>query len=131
MTYAEASAFLGIKPESVKRQARAKRWPRMLGNDGRALVKVPDLPPGGVREASPEGESPPKILPAPPPDDTRERLAAAETEIRLLRERLTDLTADRDVLRDALARAAASQAEIVRPVESRPGFLARLLGRDR
>ena len=58
MTYAEAAAFLGIKPESVKRQARAKRWPRMLGNDGRALVKVPDLPPGGVREASPEDESP-------------------------------------------------------------------------
>ena len=130
MTYAEAAAFLGIKPESVKRQARAKRWPRMLGNDGRALVRIPDLPsPGGVREAPPEEESPPTILPAPPPDDTRERLAAAETEIRLLRERLTDLTADRDALRDALARAA-SHPQIVRPV-SGGGFLSRLLGRGR
>lgn len=44
MTYAEAAISLGIKPESVKRQARAKKWPRMLGNDGRALVKIPDLP---------------------------------------------------------------------------------------
>ena len=126
MTYAEAAASLGIKAESVKRQARAKRWPRMLGNDGRALVKVPDLPPpGGVREVSPEGESPPEILPPPPPDDTRERLAAAETEIRLLREQMADLRADRDALRDALARAAASQAEIARPVDrSRGGFWA-------
>ena len=132
MTYAEAAAFLGIKPESVKRQARAKRWPRMLGNDGRALVKVPDLPPpGGIREASPEEESPPAIRPAPPPDDSRERLAAAETEIRLLRERLTDLTADRDALRDALARAAASHPEIVRPVDRGgvAGLWARLRGR--
>ena len=131
MTYAEAAAFLGIKPESVKRQARAKRWPRMLGNDGRALVKVPDLPPpGGVREASPEEESPPAIRPAPPPDDSRERLATAETEIRLLRERLTDLTADRDALRDALARAAL-HSEIVRPVDRDRGGVAGLWARLR
>ncbi len=131
MTYAEAAAFLGIKPESVKRQARAKRWPRMLGNDGRALVKVPDLPPpGGIREASPEEESPPAIRPAPPPDDSRERLAAAETEIRLLRERLTDLTADRDALRDALARAAL-HSEIVRPVDRDRGGVAGLWARLR
>lgn len=126
MTYAEAAASLGIKPESVKRQARAKKWPRMLGNDGRALVKIPDLPPpGGLREGSPEEESPPKSVPNPPHDDTRERLAAAETEVRLLRERIADLTTDRDALRDALERAASSHAEIVRPV----GFWGRLLGR--
>lgn len=114
MTYADAAAFLGIKTESVKRQARAKHWPKMLGNDGRALVKVPDLPPpGGVRGASPEDMTPPKILPDPPPDDTREKLAAAETEVRLLRERLEDLTKDHDALRDALAHAAASHAQPV------------------
>lgn len=129
VTYAEAAISLGIKPESVKRQARAKKWPRMLGNDGRALVKIPDLPPpGGLREGSSEDESPPKSAPNPPPhDDTRERLASAETEIRLLRERLDDLTKDRDALRDALARAASSHAEIVRPVG---GFWSRLLNRD-
>lgn len=125
MTYADAAALLGIKAESVKRQARAKHWPKMLGNDGRALVKVPDLPPpGGVRGSSPEDGSPPKILPAPPPDDTREKLAAAETEVRLLRERLADLTTDRDALRDALERAASSHAEIVRG-----GFWTRLFNR--
>lgn len=118
MTYAEAAASLGIKPESVKRQARAKKWPRMLGNDGRALVKIPDLPPpGGLREVSPEDESAPKSSQNPPPyDDTGERLAAAETEIRLLREQMTDLKSDRDALREALARAA----------EKKPGFFTRL-----
>jgi len=127
MTYHEAAASLGIKAESVKRQARAKKWPRMLGNDGRALVKIPDIPPpGGLREVSPEDESPPKSAPNPPPhDDTRERLASAETEIRLLRERLDDLTKDRDALRDALERAASSHS---RPVQT-SGFWARLLGR--
>ena len=67
-------------------------------------------------------------------DNTRERLAAAETEIRLLRERLTDLTADRDALRDALAQAAARQIEPPPPskagnVEHRRSFFDRLLRR--
>lgn len=119
-TYAEAGAVLGIKPESVKRRARAKHWPKMVGNDGLARVKIPDSPrPGGVPEDSPE-TPPSPVLPANPP--LGERLAAAETEIRLLRERLADLTADRDSLRDALARAAS---------HTRPGgvgFWRRLLG---
>lgn len=114
MTYADAGRLLNIKPESVKRQARLKRWPRMRGNDGRALVKVPDFQhPGGVREESPATESPPNLPYNPPHDDSRERLAAAETEIRLLRERLADLTTDRDALRDALERAASSHAQPV------------------
>lgn len=125
MTYAEAGLILGIKPESVKRRARAKHWPKNVGNDGLARVQIPDLPQtGGNLGDSPVTESPPKPSPNPPHDDTRERLASAETEIRLLRERLADLTADRDALRDALARAA-SHAEIVRPV----GFWSRLLNR--
>lgn len=121
-TYAEAGAFLGIKPESVKRRARARNWSRMVGNDGLARVKIPDLPrPGDHPPDNPGDESPPILLENPP---LGERLAAAETEIRLLRERLDDLTRDRDALRDALARAASNR----QPVEVRPGFWARLFG---
>ena len=127
LTYAEAAQRLGIKPESIKKRAIRRGWPRQAGNDGLARIRLPDdLPALPI-----PGPTPPDTARDTTGDDTRERLAAAETEIRLLRERLTDLTADRVVLRDALARAAASQAEIVRPVGSRPGFLARLLGRDR
>lgn len=38
MTYAEAAERLGIKPDSVKRRARSRRWPRRVGNDGAARV---------------------------------------------------------------------------------------------
>ena len=97
MTYGEAGRIMGIKPESVKRRARSKHWPKTIGNDGLARVRIPDLPhTGGNPEDIPEVESPPDILPDPPRDDIRERLAAAETEIRLLRERLADLGTDRD-----------------------------------
>lgn len=122
MTYAEAGRIMGIKPESVKRRARSKHWPKTIGNDGLARIRIPDLPhTRGNPEDIPEDESPPKILPDPPHDDTRERLASAETEIRLLRERLEDLTADRNALRDALARAAEKKPAAV-------GFFARLFG---
>ena len=130
LTYAEAAARLGIKPESVKKRAIRRGWARQAGNDGLARIRLPDdLPPGPV----PGPMAPDMTGDAAGDrtgDDTRERLVAAETEIRLLRERLADLTADRDALRDALARAAASHA---RPPE--PGFIVRtgrgLLGRLR
>ena len=128
-TYAEAGAALGIKPESVKRRARAKHWPKIVGNDGLARVKIPDLPhTGEIRPDTPE-DTP--SLASPPNPPLGERLAAAETEIRLLRERLTDLTTDRDALRDALARAAASHPQTVPPVlEVRRSLWARLFRRD-
>src|SRR5215213_377587 len=41
ITYAEGARRLGIKPESFKRRALERRWPRKQGNNGRALVAVP------------------------------------------------------------------------------------------
>lgn len=82
-----------------------KRWPKRMGNDGKARIQVPD----DVTDDIPGDISPDITGDASPPpeqDDTRERLAAAETEIRLLREMLSDVTADRDAMRDALAKAA-------------------------
>lgn len=106
LTYAEAAERLNIKPDSVKRRARARKWPRRTGNDGLARVRIET--PEGLEEASSPENPPVSAL-----------LLAAETEVRLLRERVADLTADRDALREALARAA----------ERKPGFLARFLGR--
>lgn len=108
LTYAEAADRLSIKPDSVKRRARAKNWPRRVGNDGFARVQLPS---GDAREVESSPDDPP----------LSSRLAAAETEVRLLRERLADLTADRDALRAALAAAAAPQPR-------QQSLLSRLLG---
>lgn len=94
----------------------------MTGNDGRTKIQLPDECPGPILT-----DIPPDSPGLSVPDDTREKLASAETEVRLLRERLADLTADRDALRDALARTASSHAEIVRPIG---GFWSRLLNRN-
>lgn len=126
LTYAEAAQRLGIKPESIKKRAIRRGWPRQAGNDGLARIRLPDdLPALPI-----PGPTPPDTARDTTGDDTRERLAAAETEIRLLRERLTDLTADRDALRDALARAAL-HSEIVRPVDRDRGGVAGLWARLR
>lgn len=123
LTYAEAAERLGIKPESVKKRAIRRGWPRQQGNDGLARVRLPDdlsahnVPGPVTRHTAGDATGDSEI---------RERLASAETEIRLLRERMDDLTADRDALRDALAAAASHP----RPVEAvRGGILARLFRR--
>lgn len=41
MTYAELARRLNIKPASAKRLAQRRKWHRVTGNDGAALVHVP------------------------------------------------------------------------------------------
>jgi len=98
MTYAEAARILGIKVESVMRRARNRKWHKELGNDGLARIAVPlsAIPPDN-----------PSVLPAddppePPKDDPAlsARIASLETEVRMLREGMVDLKADRDAWRD-------------------------------
>lgn len=101
MTYAEAGRILGIKPESVTRRARNRRWRKELGNDGLMRVGIPlDIIPREV---------PPDVPPAIPPDNPDKsidaaRIASLETEVRLLRETVTDLRQDRDAWRDQAQR---------------------------
>lgn len=70
---------------------------------------------------------PPPVTPSVTYSDTPEtlaKLAAAETEARMLREQIADLKIDRNALREALSRAAiGAQAP-----QNRLGFFARLLG---
>ena len=42
LTYEDMSLALGITSESAKRLAMRHKWPRRPGNDGRALVAVPE-----------------------------------------------------------------------------------------
>lgn len=129
MSYDEAAERLGILAASVKRQARARKWPRRMGNDGRAQVDVP---------ADRLSEPPPSpTLPASAPADAS-RIAALEERLRAEERRAADLTDDRDRWRsmaEALradlaaerARSAPTGANV--PAPARAGLLARLLGR--
>lgn len=102
MTYAEAARLLGIKVDSVMRRARNRKWHKELGNDGLARVAVPVsiLPPDGP-PAFPKDDPP-----ALPKDDPAlsSRIASLETEVRMLRESMSDLKADRDAWREQAQR---------------------------
>lgn len=102
LTYVEAGRILGIKPESVTRRARNRRWKREMGNDGLMRVGVP-------LSVIPQDVTPeilPDVSPDVSPDIRRDdpamlvRIASLETEVRMLRETLTDLRQDRDAWRE-------------------------------
>lgn len=125
LTWLEAAERLGIKAESVQRRARARKWPRRPGNDGRARVLVPpealpdnppDNPPESREEASPT--LPPAVL----PDESGllERAVRAETRAEVLAQQVEDLRGERDRLLTLLE---------ARNVYNRRGFLDRLLRR--
>ncbi|OOY26322.1 hypothetical protein BMI90_18450 [Thioclava sp. L04-15] len=110
LTYDEAAKALGIKADSVRRRAAARKWPRRTGNDRKARVGIP-------RDIIPDA------TPAPTtditPDDTdmiqiREELAEARTEVRLLREQISDLKDDRDAWRELANRPQPSLLERIR-----------------
>ncbi len=116
MTYVEAAKHLGIKPDSVRRRAASRKWPRRQGNDGLARVCIP---PDVVRKSTPDVTH--ERTPAIPPDASASKIAALEVEIREVRVQLEDIRADRDAWRAQAERLAS---------ETRPaGFLARLFGR--
>lgn len=105
MTYDEAAERLRIKPDSVRRRARAKNWPRRQGNDGKAQVGIP---PGLLGEDRPGGSPP-----GSPPDHTLAiRLAVAEAQ-------LANVTEDRDRLALLLEKS----------LERRPSIIDRIFGR--
>lgn len=110
LSYDEAATRLGILPDSVRRRARNRKWPRRTGNDGRALVGVPvsALPPDMSADHPP----------GPPPGDPEDavRIATLETEVGMLRDRLADTQAERDRLAALLGKA----------LEPQPGLIERL-----
>lgn len=124
LTYDEAAQALGIKADSVRRRAAARKWPKRPGNDRTVRVGIP-------RDAIPDRT--PDATPVPihdvTPDDTDEiradlaatkiALAASQAEATGLRDRLADTQAERDRLARLLEKA----------LEPRPGILTRIFGR--
>lgn len=109
LTYDEAAKRLGILPDSVRRRAASRKWPRRVGNDRLARVGIP-------RSIIPES------TPAHTPDDPdesgrlREDLAAAKARIEGLEARLADTQAERDRLTRLLEQT----------LDRRPGIWSRL-----
>lgn len=120
LTYDEAAQALGIKADSVRRRAAARKWPKRPGNDRTVRVgiprdAIPDATPVSIHDITPDG-----------PDDIRGELTAVKTdlaasraEVAGLRDRLSDTQAERDRLAGLLDRA----------LEPRPGIFGRLFGR--
>lgn len=115
LTYDEAATRLGIKPDSVRRRAASRKWPRRVGNDGLARIGIPaTIIPDRIPDATPEN----------PDNSDAIRIAVLETETAMLRERLNEMRADRDRLAGLLEKALEP-----RPVQVAPGFWARLFSR--
>lgn len=119
LTYAEASERLGIKPESVKRRARSRKWPRRVGNDGAARVLVPFERLEDARTESREDAS----AQIPPDTETLERAIRAEARADAAEVMLKEARDDRDRWR-GIAESLASQPK---PAEVR-GFWSRIFG---
>src|SRR3954468_4832182 len=70
LTYAQLAEARGISKASAERLVRARKWPRILGNDGVAIVIVPpgeaSPGPGGGK---PGGRHRPRIPPHDPSPD--------------------------------------------------------------
>lgn len=109
MTYDEAAALLSIKPDSVRRRAALRKWPKRQGNDRLARVGIPE-------------EIIPDHIPVTTHDESGviAELAAAKATINGLQDRLADTQADRDSWR--------SQAETLSKSigEARTGFWSRI-----
>ena len=112
LTYEEAATRLRIKPDSVRRRARARKWPRQVGNDGLTRVGVPS----GLLEPDKTPGTPPGAPPGPPPDT---EAAELRVENRFLKEQVQELKEERDRWR--------AQAE--RLSEPRPGFFEGVIDR--
>lgn len=132
MTYANAAEALGIKLDSVKRRARARKWPRRTMNDAAVQVLVPADALAEGRSDNPANSIPP----TPPPDDGR--IAVAEARAEAAERRADETAQDRDRWRDMAealradlaAERARSESQVTVPIPARrPGFLSRLLGR--
>ena len=110
MTWAEAAERLGIKPESVQRRARARRWARRTGNDGRVSVKVPA---SAIPDASPDVRADIPAVILPDQSATVERAIRAEARAEAAEKMLENVTEERDRWRQMAERL--SHREIVRP----------------
>lgn len=113
LTYDEAAARLAVKKASVQRMARAKKWPRRTGNDGKTRIALPlDRLADSPRESSA----------TPPAQDQSARITAAEARAEELTKQVEDLRAERDRLLVIIERQASARPIEVQPLIERNWF---------
>lgn len=144
MTYDDAARVLRIKPDSVRRRAASRKWPKQLGNDGMARVGIPrDIIPDNTPALTPD------ITPGNPDKSEQIRtelqealakisalendLKAAQFSISALETRLEETQGDRDAWKDQAKELTKTQAELIGRVadlsQSGSGFFGRLFRR--
>lgn len=86
MTYADAATTLGMSVEGLRQRARREHWRRQIGNDGRAMVMIPDdttRRPAGDPPGNPPNDRPAtRRAPSEPPAGAIEALQARVAELR-------------------------------------------------
>lgn len=111
MTYDEAAKLLRIKPDSVRRRAASKKWPKRQGNDRLARVGIPV---GIIPDDTPA------FIPVPTPDDTglREELAEARAKAYHLTMQLEEVRQDRDRWHEMAEKLSAPKPSIIERIVS-------------
>lgn len=110
LTYAQLAEARGISKASAERLVRNRKWPRVLGNDGVAIVIVPPARP------------PPDHAPDPPPDfrgmidaavaPIREKLDRAEQKAAALQAELVELRVSERAAADVAEYATGEAADL-------------------
>ncbi len=132
LTYEDMGAALGITTESAKRLAMRHKWPRRPGNDGRALVAVPEerleeaaqLVPGDTIGDGTDDDTPTIG------DVTDDGRSDARVLIGYLERRVEELTDDLADTRNEL-RAARFEADTLRAQTGRADVLLALVETER
>src|SRR3954465_6728746 len=82
LTYDEAAVALRISPESVRRLAQRRKWPRRPGNDGKVRLGVPAERIDAVVHAA--GDTSSDAAPDAAGDDARDTALGAAAVVALL-----------------------------------------------
>ncbi len=133
LTYEDMGAALGITTESAKRLAMRHKWPRRPGNDGRALVAVPEE---RLEEAAQLvrgdaiGDGTDDDTPVTGGDITDDGRSDARALIGYLERRVEELTDDLADTRNEL-RAARFEADTLRAQAGRADVLVALVEAER
>lgn len=131
LTYDDMAEALGITPDSARRLATRHKWARRPGNDGRALVAVPEE--RLERPHEPRADAAPDDAADDAPDVGRDARALIGYLERRVGELTDDLLESRRVAEDARteAREARTAAEALRVQAGQVDVLTALVAAER
>ena len=133
LTYEDMGVALGITSESAKRLAMRHKWPRRPGNDGRALVAVPEERLQEVAQVATgdvTGDAHDDDIPVVTDGVTDDGRSDARALIGYLERRVEELTDDLADTRNEL-RAARLEADTLRAQAGRANVLVALVETER